>query len=115
MLFGRSSRSKTLPTERLPEAVALDSASETIAPGVCLNKSEDLSISERIWVTRTLNDFIASFNTGAQPLEDAWEDVSLVIQARPVHGGPTWVPSVGTQGKEPVIESAHELGLSSRP
>ena len=95
MLFGRSSRSKTLPTERLPEAVALDSARKTIALGVCLNKSEDLSISERIWVTRTLNDFIASFNTGPLPLEDAEQDVSLVIQVVPMHGGPAWVPNVG--------------------
>ena len=88
MLFGRSSRSKTLPTERLPEAVALDSASETIAPGVCPNKSEDLSISDRIWVTRTLNDFTAIFDTGLLPLEDAQEDVSLVIQVVPMQGGP---------------------------
>ena len=57
----------------------LGSASETIAPGVCLSETEDLSISERIWVARTLNDFTASFDTGAPALEDAREDVSPLI------------------------------------
>jgi hypothetical protein len=59
-----------LSTERLLEAVTLDSASETIALGVRPNKSEDLSISERIWVASTLNDFIVGFDTGALPLEE---------------------------------------------
>ena len=68
-----------MSTERLPEAVTLDSASETISPGVCPNESGDLSILERIWVARTLNDFTASFDTGAPALEDAREDVSPLI------------------------------------
>ena len=68
-----------MSTERLPEAIMLGSASETIAPGVCLSETEDLSISERIWVARTLNDFMAGFNIGTPPLEDAWKVVSLVI------------------------------------
>ena len=59
--------------------IALDSASDTIDLEVCPNESEDLSISKRIWVARTLNDFIASFDTGALPLEDAREDSSPVI------------------------------------
>jgi hypothetical protein len=63
----------------LPEAITLDSASETIAPGVHPNESEDLSISENIWVTVTLNDFMDGLDTGAPPLEDAREDVSLMI------------------------------------
>ena len=67
-----------MSTERLPEAIALDSASEIIALGVCPNESEDLSISEMIWVADTLNDFVASLDTGALPLEDAREDVSPV-------------------------------------
>ena len=66
----------------------LDNASEIIARGVRPNMSEDLSISERIWVTDTLNDFMADLNIGAPPLEDAWEDVSLVTQAEPVQGEP---------------------------
>ena len=37
----------------------LGSASDTIALGVCLNESEDLSISEKIWVVVTLNDFMS--------------------------------------------------------
>jgi hypothetical protein len=45
---------KTLSTERLPEAIMLDSASETIALEVRLNESVDLSISERIWVAHTI-------------------------------------------------------------
>ena len=79
MLFGHSSQSKTLSTKRYPETITLDSPSSTIAPRVHPNESEDLSISERIWVARTLNDFIASFDIGTLPLEDAQEDVSLVI------------------------------------
>jgi hypothetical protein len=77
-----------LSTERLPEAIALGSASEIIAPGVRPNESEDLSISEKIWVTVTLNNFVAGLYTGAPPLEDAREDVSPVIQARPVQDEP---------------------------
>ena len=57
----------------------LDSTSETIAPGVRPNESEDLSISERIWVAHTLIDFMTSFDIGALPLEVTQEDVSLVI------------------------------------
>ena len=57
----------------------LDNASETLASGVHPNDSEDLSILERIWVARTLNDFTASFDTGAPALEDAREDVSPLI------------------------------------
>ena len=79
LAFWRSSRLKTLSTERLPEAIVLDSASEIITPGVHKNESEDLSISEKIWVIDTLNDFTASFDTCAPPLEDAREDASLVI------------------------------------
>ena len=79
MLFGCRSRSKTLSTERLPEAIALDSASEIIAPEVHPNESEDLSISEKIWVAVTLNDFVTGLNIGAPPLEDARKDVSLAI------------------------------------
>ena len=71
MLFGRSPRSKTLSTERLPEAITLDSASEIIALGVRPNESEDLSILEKIWVVVTLNDFLAGIDTGVPPLEDA--------------------------------------------
>ena len=88
-----------MSTERMPKAIALGSASDTIALGVRTNESEDLSISERIWVAHTHNDFTASFDTGAPPLEDAWEDVSLVIRAGPMQGEPTRVPSVGAQGK----------------
>jgi hypothetical protein len=72
----------------LPEAITLGSASDTIAPGVRPNESEKLSISERIWVARTLNDFMAGFNIDALPLEDAREDVSLVIQVGPTQGEP---------------------------
>jgi len=79
LLFGRSSRSKDLSTERVTEAITLGSASDTIAPGVHLNESENLSISERIWVAHTLNDFTASFDIGAPSLEDAQEDISLVF------------------------------------
>ena len=57
----------------------LDSTNETIALGVCLNESEDLCISERIWVARTLNDFTAGFDIGAPPLEDARKDVYPMI------------------------------------
>ena len=73
-----------MSTERMPKAIALGSASDTIALGVRTNESEDLSISERIWVARTLNDFTASFDTGAPALEDAREDVSPVIQMEPM-------------------------------
>ena len=59
--------------------IALDSASKIIVLGVCPNESEDLSILEKIWVADTLNDFTAGFDTGAPPLEDAWEYASLVI------------------------------------
>ena len=59
--------------------IAQDSSSEIIALGVCLNESEDLSISEKIWVTDTLNDFIDGFDISAPPLEDAWEDASWMI------------------------------------
>ena len=52
-------------------AVALDSASEIIALGVHPNESEDLSISERIWITDTLKDFMAGLDIGVPPLEDA--------------------------------------------
>ena len=93
MFFGCSSRSKLLSTVRLPEPIALNSASGIIALGDHSNKSEDLSISEKIWVADTLNNFVASLNTGAPPLEDAQEDVSLVIQAEPVQDDPTWAPS----------------------
>ena len=84
MLFGSSSLSKTLSTKRFLEAIVPDNASEIIALGVCPNESEDLSISEKIWVAVTLNDFMAGLDTGTPPLEDARKDVSLVIQARPV-------------------------------
>ena len=57
----------------------LDSASKTIASRVRSNDSEDLSISERIWVARTLNDFTAGFDIGAPPLEDARKDVYPMI------------------------------------
>jgi hypothetical protein len=68
-----------LSTRRLPKVIALDSSSETIALGVCLNESEDLSISERIWVAHTLNDFTTGFDTGTLPLEDTQKDVSPLI------------------------------------
>jgi hypothetical protein len=55
----------------LLEAIVLDSASKIMAPGVCPNESEDLSILEKIWVADTLNDFMAGFDTGAPPLKDA--------------------------------------------
>ena len=95
MLFGYSSQSKTLSNERLPKAITLDSASEIIAPRVCLNESEDLSILEKIWVVVTLNDFVVGIDTGAPPLVDAREDVSPVTQAGPMYGEPARVPSVG--------------------
>ena len=79
MLFGYSSRLKALSTEKLPEVIELGSSCETIALGVRPNKSEDLSISERIWAARTLNDFTASFDIGAPPLVDAREDASPII------------------------------------
>jgi hypothetical protein len=44
-----------------------------MAPGVCPNESEDLSILEKIWVADTLNDFMAGFDTDAPPLKDARE------------------------------------------
>ena len=103
MIFRHSSWSKTLSTERLPEEITLDNASEIIALGVRPNDSEDLRISEKIWVTNTLNDFTAGFDTGAPPLEDAWEYASLVIPIGPVQDEPARVPSVGARGKEPVI------------
>ena len=46
----------------------LDSSTKTIALGVHPNESEDLSISEKIWVALTLNDFTAGFDIGALPL-----------------------------------------------
>ena len=46
----------------------LDSTSLIIALGVHPNESEDLSISEKIWVALTLNDFTAGFDTGTLPL-----------------------------------------------
>ena len=73
-----------MSTERMPKAIALGSASDTIALGVRTNESEDLSISERIWVADTLNDFMAGLNIGVPPLKDAQEDVSLVIQVEPM-------------------------------
>ena len=79
MLLGHNSWSKTLSTERLPEAITLDSTSKIIALGVRPNESEDLSILEKIWVADTLNDFMTGFNIGTPPLEDAREDASLVI------------------------------------
>ena len=90
----------------------LDSTSETIAPGVRPNESEDLSISERIWVAHTLIDFMTSFDIGALPLEDAQEDVSPVIQVGPMQGEPARVPIMGARGKEPVIELVHKLDWS---
>ena len=55
---------KALSTERKPEVIRLDSASEIIAPRVYPNESEDLSlsISEKIWVDDTLNNFVAGLN-----------------------------------------------------
>ena len=47
---------------------------------------EDLGILERIWVTDTLNDFMAGFDIGSLPLGDAWEDASLVMQTGPMQG-----------------------------
>ena len=44
-----------------------------------MNESEDLSISEKIWVADTLNDFIDGFDISTPPLEDAWEDASRMI------------------------------------
>ena len=96
----------------MPEEIALDSASGITTSRVRPNKSEDLSISEKIWVADTLNDFTASFDTGAPPLEDAREDASLVIQTGPVQGEPARVPSVGARGKELVIEPVCELNPS---
>jgi hypothetical protein len=96
----------------VPEVIVLDSASEIIALGVRPNKSEDLSISEKIWVIYILNDFMASFDTGVPPSEDAQEDASPVIQAGSVQDEPAQVPSVGARGKEPVIESVHRLDPS---
>ena len=57
-----------MSTKRLPKAIMLDSASEIIALGVCPNESEDLSISKKIWVADTLNDFMAALNIGTPPL-----------------------------------------------
>jgi hypothetical protein len=57
----------------------IDSASEIMALGVRPNESKDLSISEKNWIADTPNDFMTGFNTRAPPLEDAWEDASLVI------------------------------------
>ena len=71
MLLVRSSWSKTLSTKRLPEAIALDSASEIIALGVHPNESGDLSILEKIWVAVTLDDFVVGIDTGAPHLKDA--------------------------------------------
>ena len=90
----------------------LDSASGITTSRVCPNKSEDLSISEKIWVADTLNNFMASLNTGAPPLEDAQEDVSLVIQVEPMQAEPARVHSVGARGKELVIEPIHGLDPS---
>ena len=84
MLFGRSSQLKTLLTKRLPKAITLDSTSFIIALGVRPNESEDLSISEKIWVAVTLNDFMSGIIIGTPPLEDAQEDVSLVILEEPL-------------------------------
>ena len=112
MLFGHSSRLKALSTERFPKAITLGSASDTIDLGVHPNESEDLSISERIWVAHTHNDFMASLDIGALPLEDAWEDVSLVIWVGPTQGEPARVPSVGARGKEPITKAVHGPGPS---
>ena len=68
-----------------------------------------MSISEKIWVADTLNNFVAILNIGAPPLEDAQEDVSLVIQAEQVQGKPSWVSSLGTRGEEPIVEPIHNL------
>ena len=48
LVFGRSSQSKNMSTERLPEAIALASASKITSPGIHPNESEDLSILEKI-------------------------------------------------------------------
>ena len=95
LVFGRSPRSKILLAEKLSKAIALAIVSEITAPGVRLNKSEDLNILDRIWVAVTLNDFMAGLDTGTPHLEDVREDVSPVIQAEPMQGEPTRVPSVG--------------------
>jgi hypothetical protein len=73
-------------TRRLPEAIALDGASRITTLGIHPNESEDLSNSGEIWVTDTLNDFMACLNTGTPPLKDAQEDVSLVIPGEPCVG-----------------------------
>jgi hypothetical protein len=62
----------------LPVAIALDSASKTITQGILPNESKDLSISDKIWVAHTLNDFANGFDTGAPPVEDAQNDDPLV-------------------------------------
>ena len=71
LIFWHSSRSKVLSIEKLLEAIALDSASKITALGVRPNESEDLSISERIWITDTLTDFMTGLDIGVPPLEDA--------------------------------------------
>ena len=71
-----------------------------------------MSISKKIWVVDTLSDFMAGFDTGAPPLEDAWEYASLVIPIGPVQDEPARVPSVGAQGKEPIIKPVCALGPS---
>ena len=84
LVFRHSSQSKISLIEELPEAIALVGANEIISLEVFPNESEDLSISEMIWVSDTLNDIVAGIDIGAPLSEDAWEDVSPVIQAGPV-------------------------------
>jgi hypothetical protein len=84
---------------------------QVTASGVHPNESEDLNNAEKGWVADTLNDFVAGFNIG-MPLEDVLEDGSLVIWGEPVQGDPAQVSSLGTRGKEHVIELAHVLDPS---
>ena len=57
----------------------LASANKITTPDVHPNVSEDLSISEMIWVSNTLNDIMVGIDTGSPLSEDAREDVSPVI------------------------------------
>lgn len=65
----------------MPLPIALSSARPAVASEIVPNKSEDLAKnnSENSWVDDTLIDFVAGFNTGAQPLEDTRENASPVI------------------------------------
>lgn len=74
------------------------------------------NLENAVWVEDTLNDMIACFTIGTPPIENEWEDVSPMAKGEPMQDDPARVPSLGTQGKEPIAEPSRildPLGTSS--